>query len=505
MAAAPFPITPPDLYNRRLAENARPAGWVNPEPAPRYNLVVVGAGTAGLVTAAGAAGLGAKVALVERHLMGGDCLNYGCVPSKALIRASRAAAEVGRATAMGVQASPVKVNFAKVMERMRQLRADLSRNDSASRFSSLGVDVFFGEARFSGPHSVEVGGKSLNFKRAVIATGSRAATLPIPGLKEAGYLTNETVFSLTELPPRLAVIGGGPIGCELAQALRRFGAEVSLLEVMPQILIREDRDAAERIQKAMVRDGVNIITGCKIMGIEKHGGEKLIHFEREGESGEICADEILLGVGRAPNVEGLGLEAAGVKYDQNGIEVNDKLQTANPHIYAAGDICTAYKFTHMADAMARIVIRNALFLGRARASTLTIPWCTYTDPEIAHVGLYEHKAKSRGISVRTFVQELAEVDRAVLDGETDGFVKVHVLEGTARIVGATIVASHASEIISELVVAMTGKIGLGALASVTHPYPTQAEAIRKIGDAYNRTRLTPFVKRMFENWFTWTR
>jgi pyruvate/2-oxoglutarate dehydrogenase complex dihydrolipoamide dehydrogenase (E3) component len=329
--------------------------------------------------------------------------------------------------------------------------------------------------------------------------------LPIPGLGEAGYLTNESVFSLTESPRRLAVIGGGPIGCELAQAFRRFGADVALLEVMPQILIREDHDAAARIERALISDGVKVITGCNITGIEKNIAGKLIRYERGDAADEMMVDEIILGVGRAPNVEGLNLEMAGVEHDKNGVRVNDKLQTSNPRIYAAGDICTPYKFTHMADAMARIVIRNALFLGRARASTLTVPWCTYTDPEIAHVGLYEGEAKERGISVRTFIQELSSVDRAVIDDDTEGFVKVHVAEGTDRIVGATIVASHASEMISELTLAIIGQRGLGMLADVIHPYPTQAEAIRKIGDAYNRTRLTPFVKRIFEKWFAWTR
>jgi pyruvate/2-oxoglutarate dehydrogenase complex dihydrolipoamide dehydrogenase (E3) component len=255
----------------------------------------------------------------------------------------------------------------------------------------------------------------------------------------------------------------------------------------------------------MINDGVEIITECNITGIEKSAAGKLIRYQHGGAPGEMIVDEIILGVGRAPNVEGLKLEMAGVDHDNNGVKVNDRLQTSNPRIYAAGDICTPYKFTHMADAMARIVIRNALFFGRARASTLTIPWCTYTDPEIAHVGFYERDATAGGIKVRTFVQELSTVDRAVLDGETEGFVKVHVLEDTDRIVGATIVASRASEMISELTLAITGKIGLGALAAVIHPYPTQAEAIRKVGDAYNRTRLTPFAKRMFEKWFAWTR
>jgi pyruvate/2-oxoglutarate dehydrogenase complex dihydrolipoamide dehydrogenase (E3) component len=498
---------PPDAYNLALTENLHPAGWINPQPAPRYNMVVIGAGPAGLVIAAGAAMLGAKVALVERDLMGGDCLNFGCVPSKALIRSARAAAAVRDAGRLGVEVpAGVRVNFQAVMERMRKLRAELSPTDSASRFRSLGVDVFIGDGRFAGPDCVEVDGMKLRFKKAAIATGARAAAIPIPGLAQAGYLTNETVFSLTGLPRRIAVIGAGPIGCELAQTFARFGAQVTILEVAPQILIREDRDAAERVEHAIVRDGVEIITACKISGVELRGNEKIIATERDGVSREIIADEILIGVGRVPAVEGLNLEAAMIEYDsQNGVKVDDYLRTTNPLVYAAGDVASPYKFTHIADAHARIILRNALFFGRRRASQLTIPWCTYTDPEIAHVGLYEAEAKRRGIEVVTYTQELADVDRAVLDGETDGFVKVHVRQGSDRIVGATVVASHAGEIISELTTAIAAGIGLGRLGDVIHPYPTQADAIRRAAGLYTRTRLTPFAAGLMKRWFAFTR
>ena len=503
-----LPLAPADDHNRRLVEHVHPPGWKNPIPASRYNLVVIGGGTAGLVIAAGAAGLGAKVALVERDLMGGDCLNFGCVPSKAMIRASCAAAAVRDARRFGIRVPEdgVRVDFGAMMERMRRLRADLSVNDSAARFAGLGVDVFIGDAHFSGRDTVAVGDSTLRFRRAAIATGARAAELPIAGLKEAGYLTNETVFSLTGLPARIAVIGGGPLGCELAQALRRCGAEIAILEVAPQILIREDRDAVARVERALVRDGVTLLTGSNIVAVERRGRDKLIRFERNGATAELAVDEIIVGVGRVPAVAGLNLEAAGVAWDRStGVAVDDYLRTNNPRIYAAGDVCSQFKFTHVADAMARIVIRNALFYGRARMSALTIPWCTYTDPEIAHVGLYEADANSRGIKLKTFVQEFAAVDRAILDGETDGFVKVHVAAGSDRIVGATVVASHASEMLSEVTLAITKGIGLGAIADVIHPYPTQAEALRKLGDQYNRTRLTPRVKRIFERWLAWTR
>jgi pyruvate/2-oxoglutarate dehydrogenase complex dihydrolipoamide dehydrogenase (E3) component len=499
-------LAPLDEHNRTLIANVHPAGWANPQPAARYNLVVIGAGTAGLVAAAGAAGLGARVALVERGLMGGDCLNFGCVPSKALIRAARACAEVNRAAAYGVAAAATHAEFGAVMERMRRLRAELSRNDSAARFKELGVDVFLGEARFAGPDAVEVEGKRLRFARALIATGARPTAPPIPGLAEAGFLTNETVFSLTELPPRLAVIGAGPIGCELAQAFRRFGAQVWMLEALDQILPREDRDAVAIVERALIADGVALFTGCNVASIARAATGRAVRFEHRGAPREIEVDEIMVTAGRAPNVEGIGLEAAGVEYDRKtGVKVDDYLRTTNLRIYAAGDVCSALQFTHLADAHARVVLRNALFFGRARASRLTVPWCIYTDPEIAHVGLNEAEAAARGIAIRTFAQEMSAVDRAVLDGETEGLAKVHVAAGSDRIVGATLVARHAGETIGELTMAIAAGIGLGRIAEVIHPYPTQAEAIKKIADAYNHTRLTPSRRRLLARYFAWRR
>jgi pyruvate/2-oxoglutarate dehydrogenase complex dihydrolipoamide dehydrogenase (E3) component len=511
-------VLPRDEHNGRLVANVHPPDWVSPEPAPQYNLVVIGAGTAGLVTAAGAAGLGARVALIERELLGGDCLNVGCVPSKALIRAARAAAQVRDAAQFGIHVPPgVQVDFPAVMSRMRRLRAGISPHDSAARFRSLGVDVYLGQAAFTGANTVDVAGTTLRFRRAVIATGARAHRPPIPGLAEAGFLTNETVFALTELPARLAVIGAGPIGCELAQAFARFGSRVHVLGNHPQLLPREDPDAAGRVETALRRDGVELTLNCRIDRIEKLGHEKIVHLTslapaagadrrvKEGQQ-QVVVDEILIGAGRVPNVDGLNLDAVGVRYDKReGVAVNDRLQTTNPNIYAAGDICSRFKFTHAADAMARIVLQNALFKGRARASALTIPWCTYTDPEIAHVGLYEHEARERGIAFRTFTQELSAVDRAILDGEDEGFVKVLVSARGDKILGATIVAAHAGDMISELTLAMVGRLGLGTIARTIHPYPTQAEAIKKVGDSYNRTRLTPTVKWLMGKWLAWTR
>ncbi len=498
---------PQDKHNQRLVRHVHPSDWVNPTPAGRYNLVVLGAGTAGLVAAAGAAGLGARVALVERELMGGDCLNVGCVPSKALIRCARAYAEVRDAGQFGVRVPDgASVDFPAVMERMRKLRAGISHHDSAERFRELGVDVFLGGGRFTGRDTLQVGDTTLHFSRACIATGARAIALPIRGLVDAGYLTNETLFSLTELPPRLAVIGAGPIGCEMAQTFARFGSQVTLLEVERQILTREDRDAAQHIEQALIRDGVTLNCCCQVIGVKSDEAEKVLELGDKGDCGELRVDRILIGVGRAPNVRGLGLEAAGVEYDERqGIRVDERLRTTNRNIYAAGDICFPYKFTHTADAMARIVIQNALFFGRAKTSALTIPWCTYTDPEIAHVGMYAHQSEAKGIAVQTFVVEMSDVDRAILEGETDGFLKVHVRKGTDKILGATLVARHAGEMISELTLAMVAGKGLGTIAKTIHPYPTQAEVIKKAGDAYSRTRLTPRVKNLFETVLRWRR
>ena len=503
-------IRPWDQYNETLVANAHPPDWKNPEPAASYNLVVIGAGTAGLVCAAGAAGLGARVALVERHLMGGDCLNYGCVPSKAVIRSSRIAADIRAAGRFGVKVpAGAEVDFPAVMERMRRLRAQISHHDSARRFrDELGVDVFLGEARFSGARTVEVAGNTLNFKKAVIASGGRPVQPAIAGLAEAGFLTNETIFSLTARPPRFLVIGAGPIGCEFAQALQRLGCQVSLLHKHSLVMNREDADAAELMQKIFLREGINLILNAKPLQVSKTSAGKLLRFESGGATGEIEVDEIMVGAGRAPNVENLNLEAAGVKYEAGrgrGVLVNDHLQTTNHHIYAAGDVCLPYQFTHLADAAARIVIQNALFLGRKKLSALTIPWCTYTDPEVAHVGLNEAEAQNQGLAVQTFSKPLNEVDRAIIDGEEEGFAKILVKAGTDKILGATVVARHAGEMISEVSLAMVGGVGLGKLAGVIHPYPTQAEAIKGAATLYNRSRLTPRLQRLLARYLAWHR
>jgi pyruvate/2-oxoglutarate dehydrogenase complex dihydrolipoamide dehydrogenase (E3) component len=498
-------VTPWDAHNQELVANVHPAEWINPTPDGRYNLVVIGAGTAGLVSAIGAAGLGAKVALVERGLMGGDCLNYGCVPSKALIRSSRAAYDAAHGAPFGVRDTSGTADFAGVMERMRRLRASIAHHDSAKRASEAGVDVFLGQGVFVGPDEVQVGDRRLRFARAVIGTGSRAATPPIPGLAEAGCLTNETVFSLTELPKRLLVIGAGPIGCELAQAFRRFGSEVSIVSLDARLLPREDADAAALLAAQFERETIGLALGAKILRVEKRGDAKVVVFERNRGQHELVGDEVLVAVGRTPNLDGLGLENAGVKFDAGGVLVDDRLRTSNHKIFAAGDICSAYKFTHVADAMARVVLQNALFFGRKRTSSLVIPWTTYTDPEIAHVGLYEQEARQRGLKLQTLTVSLAEIDRAVLDGEPEGFARLHVDAKNGHILGATAVARHAGEMIGEVVLAMTEKAKVGALSRTIHPYPTEAEVWKRLGDSYQRTRLTPGVLRFFRRLLAWRR
>lgn len=498
-------LQPNDEHNRALEANVHPPDWSNPTPSGRYNLVVIGAGTAGLVAAAGAAGLGAKVALIERSLMGGDCLNVGCVPSKGVISAARVAATVKNANEFGIEVPDgVNINFAETMERMRKLRARISPNDSATRFRDLGIDVFFGQGRFVDSNTIDVDGTKLNFKRAVIATGARASAPPISGLDTVDYLTNESVFSLTELPRRFGIIGAGPIGCEMAQSFAQLGSEVFLVESEHGIMPREDRKAAEIVEKEMIRDGVKLLCCGRNLEIKNEGGTRL-KVECHGQGYNEQVDALLVAVGRAPNVEGLNLEGVGVEFDNKGVKVNDRMQTTNSNIFAAGDICSPFQFTHAADFMARIVIQNALFKGRKKSSALTIPWCTYTSPEISHVGLSESDAEKQGIEIDTYVQHFNEVDRAILEGDDEGFVKVHTQKGSDKILGATIVARNAGDMIPEITLAMTHGLGLSKIGSTIHPYPTQAEAIRKLGDQYSRTRLTPFVKTMFKKWLAWTR
>jgi pyruvate/2-oxoglutarate dehydrogenase complex dihydrolipoamide dehydrogenase (E3) component len=497
-------LLPADEHNAELLANAHPPDWRNPTPSGTYNLVVIGGGTAGIISALGAAGLGGKVALIERQLLGGDCLNVGCVPSKALLRAARAVEDVRSASQFGVHVpGEASIDFATVMERMRRVRAGISHHDSAARFTKLGVDVYLGEARFVDRHALEVAGQRLDFRRCIIATGGRAAIPKIEGLEDAGYLTNETVFSLTALPQRLLIIGGGPIGCELAQAFRRFGSEVIIVHRAAQLLEKEEPSAAALVQAQLVREGVRVIIGAQVRRVERTMVRAVSRMratmERDGTFEMVECDAILVAAGRTPNVDNLNLAAAGVTANERGVEVDDFLRTKNPHVLAAGDVAGGPQFTHAADAMARVCLQNAFFFGRKRLSQLVIPRTTYTDPEIASIGLTAAQCLQRGLAIDTLREELAHVDRAILDGEENGFALVHCGRGTGKVVGATIVARHAGEMIGELSLLMTSKQSLGALASTIHCYPTQVEVLKRIADQYNRTRLNPRVA----GWLRW--
>jgi pyruvate/2-oxoglutarate dehydrogenase complex dihydrolipoamide dehydrogenase (E3) component len=492
---------PQDVEDERWLARVRPAGWKNPTPSGTYNLVVIGAGTAGLVTAAGAAGLGAKVALIERGLFGGDCLNHGCVPSKALLRCARVAMSARDVSRFGVRTSgPIDVDFQAVMARMRGLRAQIAENDAVQRFRALGIDVFLGEARFIAPDRVRVDGTDIRFARACIATGSQPRIPDIQGLESSGYVTNETIFSLDQLPRRMAIVGAGPIGCELGQAFAVFGSNVILIDHGTRILAHDEADAALVVQTALERAGVEMRFGRDLERVERRADAKHLTLKTQAGREELDVDAILVCVGRTPETAGLDLETAGVEADERGVRVDDHLRTTNRRIFAAGDVCLPEKFTHTADAAARIVIQNALFFGRKKQSALHIPWCTYTQPELAHTGLTPEQIAERGLSAVTETIPFTDVDRSILDGEDAGFLRVHADARSGRILGATIVGEHAGEMITHITAAMVAGWKLRDLSSVIHPYPTRSEAVRRAADASNRRRLTPGRKRFLE-WF----
>lgn len=499
LAAEAFPRSHDE---RELSVNVRPSAWRNPKPRSSYHLLVIGAGPGGLVAARAAAALGAEVALIERHELGGDCLNYGCIPSKALIRTARAMADMRDASRYGaVAGAPSLLDFGAMMARMQRARVRISRTDSAESLARAGIALFFGHAHFVAGDAVEVDGVRLPFKKALIATGSRSQLPDIPGLAASGFLTNETVFKLQALPKSLLVIGGGPLGCELAQTFARFGSRTLISHREPLFLPKEERDAAQMVSDALARDGVEIHLDTLVTDVRLEGERKVVQFVNEGNTTTTVVDQILTGIGRIPAVQGLALEAAGVAYDaESGVHVDDFLRTSNPRIYAAGDVCLEHQFTNTAEASARIAVRNALFLGRERMSALTVPWCTYTDPEIAHVGMYVEQARQRHIPVKTFTIPMHEVDRAIVDGEDDGFVKIHVREGSDHILGATIVARDASEMINSVSLAMVAGIGLRGLSRVIHAYPTQGDGIRQAAEAYVGTLTTPRLLGVARRW-----
>jgi len=471
-----------------------------------YNAVVVGAGTAGLVTAAGTAGLGGRVALIERNLMGGDCLNFGCVPSKALISSARLIQQIRESEKWGLDQLDPQFVFEKVFERMRARRAKIAPHDSRERFESLGVDVFHGQARFVSPHEVEVNGQRLRAKNFVIATGSRAVVPKIKGIENIPYFTNETIFDeLKRKPENMIVLGGGPIGCELAQTFQRLGVDVTIFQRGDQLLPREDLDVAEFVERRLINEGVRVIKNADARSVATSDSGKVALQLLDRQSGQLAeptffADVLLVAAGRTPNLQSLDLKSTGIDITERGVRVNDYLQTSQRHIYAVGDVIGPFLFTHMADAQGRVVVRNILapfqFL-RQKMDYSVVPWCTYVDPEVAHVGLGEKEAKRQNIDYDLFVVPLEDVDRAVVESEDAGFAKILTGKGSDKILGATIIAPHAGDLLHEFVLAMKAGIGLGTIASTIQAYPTFAELARKAGDKYNKTRLTPRAKKIF--------
>jgi pyruvate/2-oxoglutarate dehydrogenase complex dihydrolipoamide dehydrogenase (E3) component len=471
-----------------------------------YNVVVIGAGTAGLVTAAGTAGLGGRVALIERNFMGGDCLNFGCVPSKALISSARLIQQIRESEKWGLDRQEPQFVFEKIFERMRARRAKIAPNDSQERFESLGVDVFRGEAKFTSPHEIEVNGRRLRAKNFIIATGSSAAIPEIEGIDSVPYFTNETIFDeLKEKPESMIVLGGGPIGCELAQTFRRLGVQVTIVQRGDQLLPREDRDVAEFLERRLINEGVHIIKNADARSAATSDAGKVALQLLDRQSGRLAertflADALLVAIGRMPNFQSLDLKSVGVDVNERGVRVNDYLQTSQRHIYAVGDVIGPFLFTHMADAQARVTVRNIVvpfqFL-RQKMDYSVVPWCTYVDPEVAHVGLGEKDARQKNIEYDLFVVPLGDVDRAVIESEEAGFAKILTAKGSDKILGATIVAPHAGDLLHEFVLAMNANVGLGTIASTIHAYPTFAELARKAGDKYNKTRLTPRAKKLF--------
>jgi pyruvate/2-oxoglutarate dehydrogenase complex dihydrolipoamide dehydrogenase (E3) component len=481
-------------HNQQMLALVRPTDW-SLVPADVYDLVAIGGGTAGMVASAGAAVLGARSAMIERSLMGGDCLVTGCVPSKALIRAAHAAHEARAASRFGIETT-VKVDFGKVMDRLRKVRADVAHDDSAQRFADRGVEVLFGHAKFTGPNTLELDGRPIRFKRAVIGTGARPFVPPIPGIDEVGALTSDSLFELEKAPGRLLVLGGGPIGCEIGQAMSRLGCHVTIVEMQESLLPLDDPRAGAVVADAFSEEGIEVRVGAKCVGMRRDGD--IVVVELEG-SEDVRCDKVVVAVGRRPNTEGLGLEAAGVDFDRRGVTVDKYHRTSNKRIYAAGDICSPLKFTHAAYAQAEYAVFNTLFPVWFNARDRVMPRVTYTDPEVAHVGPSHSELQAMGDAIYTVEVAAAEIDRFKLDGHTRGFCRVHLKRGSDRIIAATIVSDDAGELIAELGLAITKGLGLTAIGDTIHAYPTRSELVRKVADAYNFSRVTPRVRW----WLAW--
>ena len=455
----------------------------------RFDLIAIGGGTAGLVTAAGGAALGLRVALVERQKLGGDCLWTGCVPSKALIASAKLAYQMRHADRLGLTGAAPAHAFAQVMQRMRAARSRVAVHDDPQRFRDLGVEVVFGTAHVAAPNRVVVGGRTLESPRVVVATGAVAAAPPIPGLQEAGYLTYETAFDQETLPSRMVLLGGGPIGIEFAQMYRRLGAEVTLVEMLPQLLPREEPEAGTEIQQVLEAEGVVVHVGARVERVDRSdSGAKLVSVRKNDAEMVITADEVFVATGRRANTAGLGLEGVGVEVQRGAVVVDSALRASVRGIWAAGDVAGGPQFTHVAEYQAKLALRNAVFPFTSKASYTTVPGVTYTDPEVARVGLTEGEARERWDRVAVHRYGFADLDRAIVDGHDRGFVKV-VTKRNGKILGATVVASGAGDLLMPLVLAMRHGIALPKLSQVVYPYPTMVEGIKRTADGYYREKL----------------
>ena len=469
------------------------------------NVVVVGGGSAGLVTSLIVAGAKAKVVLVEKHRMGGDCLYTGCVPSKSIIRSGRIMSYIRRAAEYGIVDAAGKVDFAAVMQRVQGVIETIEPHDSPERFTSLGVECVSGAARLISPYEVEVDGKVITTESIVIASGARPFVPPVPGLADIDYLTSDNVWSLTELPPRLLVVGGGPIGCELAQAFSHLGSKVTQVDMAARIMPREDKDVSAAVSARFLEQGIDLLTGHKLLKFETVDGEHFMEAEHEGSTVRIPFDKVLLAIGRKANTEDFGLEEIGVALTPQGtIEVNEYLQTSLPNIFACGDVAGPYQFTHMASYQAWFAALNSIAGGlwRSRVNYAAVPWATFTDPEVARVGWSEEEAKQRGIAYEVTRYEMNHHDRSLADGEAHGFVKILTVPGKDKMLGVTIVGYHAGEQIAEFVFAMTHGMGLKSISAVTHIYPTLGEANKFAANAWRSARMPtqyfPWLKRFFD-------
>ena len=483
--------------------------WTKPSRFDR-NLVVIGAGSAGLVSAYIGAAIKAKVTLVERHRMGGDCLNTGCVPSKALIRSAKLLSHMRRSREFGIRTADAAFDFAEVMERVQQVIRAIEPHDSIARYTGLGVEVLEGNARIVSPWCVEIetaGGKqTLTTRSIIIATGARPFVPPIPGIEEVGYLSSDDVWALRELPRRMVVLGGGPIGCELTQTFARLGAEVTQVEMMPRLMLREDPEVSALVAERFRAEGVNVLTDHKAKRFEIDRGQKVLVAEHHGKEVRIGFDAVLVAVGRSANLEGFGLEELGIPTGKV-VETNDFLQTLHPNIYAAGDVAGPYQFTHTAAHQAWYAAVNALFdpFKKFRADYSVIPWATFTEPEVARVGLNELEAKEKGIPHEVTTYGIDDLDRAIADGEAHGFVKVLTVPGKDRILGVTIVGEHAGDLIAEYVLAMKHRIGLNKILGTIHIYPTLAEANKYVAGNWKRAHAPATLLKWVERFHTWRR